>query len=597
MSARPFALLALLWAALFFTATSSRAQAQEPAAAPAADAAADTAPAAEATKLEPLLVFSIANYKSLVDDLNYIAKTAEDERFFEKALPEFLAIVTQDKTFRLEQLEGVDPARPWGAALVAEGPELRLLAFVPVTGEVEAVVAQLKPLLGDAEAQEGGIYAVKRGTMTGFVKVVDGHAWLAQSRAHLDRLPEPAAVLGVLPTTYDGALQVNFQKIPSDLRGLLADQVGAALESVSQQADGETESAYAFRQEIGRLRSTLMSRASAEAESVTIGWNIDSEAKKFVADVLIKPVAGSALASHFSNDLQNLKSRFGGVLADSTPKPQLMLNLTGKLESQSATDFLNVLEKYRDAVVGELDTSTEIASDEERQALKELANGFLDVARGTVEAGELDVALRLSTGTKSTLVVAAKVAKPEELTKLFAKFGELATNDKGFASAKLNEAEHNGAAIHSITFKSDNDQIKFFERLLGKPTLYVTVKGDTAWLAAGTGAIDDLKKALDGGEVAVQPMQATMQLGPMIVIGAQLMLPKNLAVLGTVLSMQLSKEGRADMVAEVLPDGSLRMRADFEQGLYRMGVMVMKQLPGLLEAQASGRTPGSGGPF
>ncbi len=587
MSARPFALLAMLWAALCFAAPSSSSQAQE----------ADAAPATDSTKLEPLLVLSLANYQSLLDDLNYIAKTADDDRFFEKALPEFLSVITQDKTFHLEKLEGIDPAKPWGAALVAEGPELRMLAFVPVTGEAEAVVTQLKPLLGEAEAQDGGIYAVKRGTLTGFVKVADGHAWLAQSRAHLDRLPEPAAVLGALPTTYDGALQINFQKIPEELRGLLADQVGAALESVSQQAEGETESAFAFRQEVGRLRSTLMTRASAEAEAVTIGWNIDSAGKKFVADILIKPVAGSALASHFTSDLQNLKSRFGGVLTAGTPKPQLMLNLTGKLERQTATDFLSVLDKYRAAVLDELDTSTDIANDEERQALKNLANGFLDIARGTVEAGELDVAVRLSTGIKSTLVAAAKVARPEELMKLFATFGELAANDKGFASAKLNEAEHNGSAIHSITFKSDDDQIKFFERLLGKPTVYVTVKGDTAWMAAGTGAIDELKKALDGGEIAVQPMRATMQLGPMIVIGSQVLLPKNLAVLGTVLSMQLSKEGRADMVAEVMPDGSLRMRADFEQGLYRLGVMIMKQLPGLLQMQASGRTPGSGGPF
>ena len=586
MSVRPFAIVACLLVLLSGAAT-ERSRAQEP--------AADQP--AEAVKLEPLVVFSIANYQSLLDDLKYIATVADDERFFEKSLPEFLAIITQDKTLRFDKLEGIDAARPWGAALLSNGPEVRMLAFVPVTGDAEAVVAQLKPLLGEAESQEGGVFAVKRGTTTGFVKVANGHAWLSQSRAHLDQLPDPAAVLSGLPANYDGVLQINLQKIPSELRSLLADQVGAALEGVSQQADGESESAYAFRQEFGRLRSTLLTRASAEAESVAFGWNIDSEGKKFLADVTIKPIAGSPLASHFAGDLQNLKSRFGGVLTATTPKPQIMFNLTGKLESQSAADALSLLEKYRGAVIGELDASPEIASDEERQTLKDLANGFLDVARSTLEAGELDVAVRISSGVKQTMVAAAKVARPEELTKLFATFGELAAKDKGFVSAKLNEAEHNGSAIHSLTFKADNDQLKLFERMFGKATLYVTVRGDTAWLAAGATAIDELKKALDGGEVAVRPMQATIQLGPVMVIAAQLMLPKNLAVLGSVLSMQVTREGRADMVAEVLPDGSLRMRADFEQGLYRLGVMIMKQVPGLIEMQQSGRTPGAGGPF
>ncbi|MGE0534622.1 MAG: hypothetical protein AB7O68_06580 [Pirellulales bacterium] len=592
MAARSFAVLAWLLVALIWTVAPQLALAQE--------AAADAAPAdtsAKALALEPLVVFSLSNYQNLLDDLKYIAKVADDDRFFEKSLPEFLSIITQDKTLRLDQLEGIDTARPWGATLVGDGPEMRLLAFVPISGEAEQVAEQLQPLWGDAEAQEAGVFAVNRGALKGFVKVADGNAWLAQSREHLELLPEPAAVLGNLPTSYDGALQINLQKVPEELRSLLADQVGAALESVSQQADGESDAAYAFRQEIGRVRSTLMSRASAEAESVTFGWNIDSEAKKFVGEVLIKPIAGSSLASHFASDLKNLKSRFGGVLTAGTPKPQLMFNLTGKLESQTAADALNVLEKYRGAVLEELESSTEIASDEERQTLQDLANGFLDVARGTIESGELDVAVRISTGVKPVMIAAAKVAQPDDLAKLFATFGELAAGDKGFASAKLNEAEHNGSAIHSLTFKADTDQIKFFERMFGKATLYVTVKGDTAWLAAGETAIDELKKALDGEEVDVQPMQATMQMGPMIVIAAQLMLPKNLTVLGTVLSMQLTKEGRADMVAEVTPDGSLRMRTDAEQGFYRMGVMIMKQVPGLIELQRSGRTPGSGGPF
>src|SRR5687767_11708687 len=144
------------------------------------------APAAAADR-RPLAVVSFCSQGEIATQLDALAA----------AIDAPLAALVGAELTRLTQvksLDGLDPDRRWGAALMVDGPLIAPLAMVPVS-DVDALLASVAPLIGDVEQPEFGPIRIGRGEWTGYVVVRDGWAYAAQTPDDLTHLPDAKALL------------------------------------------------------------------------------------------------------------------------------------------------------------------------------------------------------------------------------------------------------------------------------------------------------------------------------------------------------------------------------------------------------------------
>lgn len=540
--------------------------------------------------LKPMVVMVASSYQGLMADLQFIGKSLNDDYYVDR-LNALVDKLFQTKGLKINNIGAIHAEKPLGFAIVTDGTNVIPISMIPLSGDAQQLFAALAPLLGPVQA-EGEIFAVKQGPFAGHVKVQDGWAYFAQSPEHLAALPDPAIVFGTLPQSYDMAMQFNAQNIPEVFRDLAIDQLRVSLENVGAKGPDESDAQYAFRQQLGLLRSQLVKRGLGESESTTIGLTIDADQKNLRGEMIVRPLADSPLAAHLA-ELHDLKTRFGNVLvADEKAIPSLLMNMTGPLDKGSIDEYVGQVKAYGDLVAAILEKSTEVKSDEERTILKELAASMVEVARGSVESGNLDVAVQMVEKPQRSLVVAARAADGSKLQAVVDKIGELAKGDPGFASVQWNEADAGGVAIHSLKLKIEpKSQLEELAKLFdGEIKLSLAVKDDNLWFAVGKQGVDLIRRTLELNEVDTPPMQAKMKLAPILRMGGQLNEEPQLRSAIALLTTQLRGADHAQMTATV-EDGSLVVRGEAGQGVVKLMGAVTQFAGLILDMQKSNSRP------
>ncbi|HEY5311259.1 MAG TPA: hypothetical protein VIK18_02025, partial [Pirellulales bacterium] len=182
----------------------------------AAEPAAVTSPAAT---MKPVLVVSLASYDELHADIDFLGKSSDNPDLV-NGIDGLIALATQ-----LQGLAGLDKARPLGAAVLSDGVQFQMLAFVPVKN-IKQLFSVLSGMVGAAEKTGDHQWRISTRAGTAFIKEQGGWAFVAQLEDNLNDLPaDPAALLAELPKHYDLAVRVHVQGIPEPLRDMLLDQL------------------------------------------------------------------------------------------------------------------------------------------------------------------------------------------------------------------------------------------------------------------------------------------------------------------------------------------------------------------------------------
>ncbi|MBL9125572.1 MAG: hypothetical protein JNG90_18180, partial [Planctomycetaceae bacterium] len=310
----------------------------------------------------------------------------------------------------------------------------------------------------------------------------------------------------------------------------------------------------------------------------TFGANFAEDTKQIKAQAIVKPTAGSGLATHFA-ELGTEKTRFGGIFA-SPDKATLLLGMTGKLAAETAGDLKSELEAYRALTASLFDTSPDVAEGD-RQLFKDLGGAIVDSLQATFAERRLDFAVKIIPGNPSSLVGALHITNGGAITAQLDKLIE-ATKDDPNSGFKVDEAVHNSVRIHSVALPTDSEFTALMKPFGGSGRFYLAVNDNTLYFAFGAKSVDFIKQAIEAPELAdVAPLRVTGKAA-----GLFRMLPPplgggNLQLLTSVIALQL-QVGDGFTVVGQTPEGSLVIDMTFDKGFLRLGAFMIPTVGNLL---------------
>ena len=175
-----------------------------------------------AQNFKPVAVVSIGSIKETLADISYLTKAAGMEDAGKSASFFASALTT-----------GIDKEKPLGLYVVPKAGDFHAVAFIPLEPNGLSTILKVhKEQVGEPKDAGNGILEI--GTdRTAFVREQGAWAFVAESKEHLaDLPPDPAALLGALPTKYNFAGKLMIQNIPEDLRKMAISEIKLGIERV-----------------------------------------------------------------------------------------------------------------------------------------------------------------------------------------------------------------------------------------------------------------------------------------------------------------------------------------------------------------------------
>ncbi len=456
---------------------------------------------------KPLVVASLAGSDEVLSNILYVTEAASVGDFGRLA-----AMLAGPYTAPL------DKTRPFGVYLTLLGEDdVRAMSFVPVK-DLKMLLMTMEQQIGKPEDLGGGVLKIAADRpQPMFVKESDGWAFVANRQEHLNDLPkDPVAILDGLDKKYTFALRVNVCNIPSNLREMAVTQVRQGFEDrVAQELN--PQQAQAMRQFGGLLVDSIV-QVIEETDHITLGWQVDKEAKKTYLDVNFTAVQGTELAKQMKL-IKEGKSAFAGFSLPDAAMTFLGHGASSKSEVEQSTALLA---RFREQAMRGIENDGNLANDDERQTVKAIANQLLDIADETVKAAKMDAgaALVLKEGSLA-FAGGGFVADGVKLAETLKKLAEFAAQkDPNFPGVNFDAETYEGVTFHTAKIPLQGADSKARE-ILGDPLeLVIGTAKTSAYVAFGKDAAGLLKSVLaassaDRGK-QLPPSQLRVALTPVL---------------------------------------------------------------------------------
>jgi hypothetical protein len=459
---------------------------------------------------KPLAVVSYAGYDRTMKTLEFIGQLA-GKPDLAAGMEQMLKMMTGG-----QGLQGLDPKQPWGVVIQAQGTEVDGYAFFPVT-DLKQLLTILTPFIGPS-TESGGLFKIERGAQAFYAKKLGNWAFVAAKETQLAKLPDdPAKLLGDLPKNYLWAVRLFVANLPAQLRDLAVAQIQMISQAMLAQAQGTEQELIRARMQRSLQQ---LERAVKELDQVTLGFEVDRQARKAHLDVQLTALPDTKMAKDIAAGAA-LKTDFAGF-AD--PKAAIVANWNAFAANPPTTEELNkqidVLRKKALEQLGMVGLS-----EEDSKTAQKILDDLLDVARQTILGGRIDGGMCLVLeANAATSVVGGRIAAGAKLNDALKRLVDLAVKAAPDAAdmVKFNAGTLAGMQLHTATIPvpPDVENRPQVVKLVGENLdLVVAVGEESAYLAVGRDAMDALKQVVARSQAergkAAQPLAVTVSLIPL----------------------------------------------------------------------------------
>jgi hypothetical protein len=508
-----------------------------------------------AQNFKPVAVVSIGSIKETLADISYLTKAAGMEDAGKSASFFASALTT-----------GIDKEKPLGLYVVPKAGDFHAVAFIPLEPNGLSTILKVhKEQVGEPKDAGNGILEI--GTdRTAFVREQGAWAFVAESKEHLvDLPPDPASLLGTLPTKYNFAGKLMIQNIPEDLRKMAISEIKLGIERVlnspaAQRGNIDREQA----QNLSKIYTTQIEKLITESDELMMGLGIDPTAKHVVLDVGFSAKEGTALARQMALQT-SVKTNFSGFLL---PEAAVTMVAAGNVSKEDIAQVATVMKSMREQYARQLDDIPNIPADK-RDAIKGLVYQVFDVLEKTMAGGRTDGGMAVVLLPKSvSFIGGGLVIDGPAVEKILKSAVELGQGHRDFPQVQMNTGTLGDLTLHKLTANIPDEEAR---QVLGeKLEVIFAIGAKRFFVTGGKDAEGLLKKVLDSSAAAsekpVPPMQMTISALPILKFIRSI--DDNPMVAGLIGSLEQSGNDRITILSQA-GERSSTTRIEVQEGVIR----------------------------
>ncbi|MGE0609700.1 MAG: hypothetical protein AB7O62_21600 [Pirellulales bacterium] len=240
-----------------------------------------------AAEYQTLAIVTGSSVEAFSADLSFLGKTVQNARMAENAGKAL------SKLSGVTGLDGLDRTRRWAVALRTDGIDIAPLVLVPVA-DLPLSLQSLRPILGQAEKTEDGLFKIGSGSFTGYIREHDGWAYLAQSPDRLADLPNPQALLAEADDDALLAITIFIRRLPEAYRGMAIDRLREmTAAAISPPPSAGLSSLLSQEQSLALLQ--MVEEGLTSAGETRLAVRIDHLQKTLHIDLRVTPLEGTPL--------------------------------------------------------------------------------------------------------------------------------------------------------------------------------------------------------------------------------------------------------------------------------------------------------------
>jgi hypothetical protein len=393
-------------------------------------------------------------------------------------------------------LMGVDPDRPLGTDIVFDRTGGQRKQFqIPLADLKDFRDENLEPIDIQSRRRQTDYYSLHSDSLNydGWMRIVDDYASISKLDVDVPAgMPSPQKALDALlgRGNYDAAASVH-----NDSEGM-ADRTEAFRELRENMLAGiarrptETPEAFELRKRLAHHQVQRLERLFVQGQSLVAGWITDAEKGDAHGEALLSGLPGTDLAQAISK-FGASASYFGVVPTreDYLVHGRMNLPIDQNLQTQVDEFYELVAPVWKQRIDGDADLSAT-----QKAARHKICDLGLEMLHEGRALAALDACIEITPTEQGTNILLAGIrtadgTKAVEILKLIPDaIGDLAL--------ELNIETVGEASLHR--FRLTGKPPAALEKFYGKEhEIYVATHRDAVWLAAGEGALDQLKQSLN----------------------------------------------------------------------------------------------------
>ncbi|TWU40874.1 hypothetical protein [Novipirellula artificiosorum] len=496
--------------------------------------------AAVASATDPVVVVTIGSVNKLMQDVNYITGVVGQPQ-----VGGMFAMMAGTFT------QGIDMNQPIAVVVPLVNGSPEPIALLP-TADVKTVLKRLEAQTGPADELSDGTLVIAVGANTVYIRQLGNWAALARNRELLDLAPaDPSSVMEGMGNSYDLAIRLRMQQVPTETRNMLIAQLRQGFEqAIAKQDQADAEGTRAMAESSIKQIEQLIQ----DTNELKIGWNIDQSAKGIHIDGAFTAVDGSQLAAIYGGQ-KAIPSQFASVIRDDAAA---FYHAAMSIGPEAIEQYIASLETATAAINNAISESDDLNEDQQVE-VQALVGRIVDLATSSVKEGKADFGtLLLANEDDFQFVFGSFVADGNEAAQIVKDLAAKLQNEPKAPRFLFDQETYKGVSLHRIEADvpaGEDEARKVFGETL---RVHVGTGAKAVYVAVGENSESLMKQLVDSGASdngGVRPLgQMTVKLLPILKYA------QSIETNGTIAAMidslaTAADQGNVRIVSNSIPNG------------------------------------------